>query len=176
MTIGLFSDTHGLLADDVISHLKDCDQIWHAGDIGNMETADKIESIGPPVHMVWGNIDGHELRKPYSLDWIATVNGLKVYMTHIGGYPGRYYKRVRTIIQKEKPDLYICGHSHILKVMPDKANNLLHMNPGACGIIGFHKFRTLLKFEIIEGKIKNLRAVELGLRGKIPKDSPLSQT
>lgn len=167
MTIGLISDTHGLVADDVIEQLTDCHQIWHAGDIGDSATAEKIVGIGPPVRMVWGNIDAPELRKSYPMDWIETVSGLKVYMTHIGGYPGRYYKRVYSTLLREQPDLYICGHSHILKVIPDKDLGLLHMNPGACGVIGFHKFRTMLKFEIIEGKVANLRAVELGLRGLI---------
>ena len=167
ISIGLISDTHSDLAKDVTTHLRDCDEIWHAGDIGNIETADALENIGVPLKMVWGNIDNKELRNRYPKDLIFTVEGLKVYITHIGGYPGRYYKAPKRIIKKEQPGLFICGHSHILKVMPDHSNKLLHMNPGACGFKGFHKFRTLLKFDISNGKVKNLRAVELGLRGKI---------
>ena len=167
MRIALISDTHSYLGQDVIDQIIDCDEIWHGGDIGNIDTAEAIEAIGPPVKMVWGNIDGRDLRITYPKDLIWEVEGIKVFMTHIGGYPGRYYKSPLRRIQEEKPNLFICGHSHILKVMPDRKNNLLHMNPGACGIKGFHKFRTLLKFEIINSKIENLQAVELGLRGRL---------
>ncbi len=167
MTIGLISDTHSYLGADVIKHIKDCDEIWHGGDIGDLATADAIEAVGPPVRMVWGNIDGGELRVNYKKDLIWEIEGLKVFMTHIGGYPGRYYKNPLKIIKEEKPGLYICGHSHILKVMRDKENNLLHMNPGACGYKGFHKFRTLLKFDIIDGEIKDLKAIDLGSRGSV---------
>lgn len=167
MRIALISDTHSYLGQDVIDQIQDCDEIWHGGDIGNIETADAIENIGPPVKMVWGNIDGRDLRITYPKDLIWEVDGIKIFMTHIGGYPGRYYKSPYKTILEEKPNLFICGHSHILKVMPDRKNNLLHMNPGACGIKGFHKFRTLLKFEIADSKIQNLQAVELGLRGRL---------
>ena len=167
MRIALISDTHSYLGQDVIEQIKDCDEIWHGGDIGNIETAEAIEALGPPVKMVWGNIDGRDLRITYPKDLIWEVGGIKVFMTHIGGYPGRYYKSPLQIIEAEKPNLFICGHSHILKVMPDKKRNLLHMNPGACGIKGFHKFRTILKFEINNAKIENLQAVELGLRGAL---------
>lgn len=167
-TVSLISDTHSHIGDDVIKHCIDADEIWHGGDIGDMATADKIEAIGPRVRMVWGNIDDALLRSTYPMDQIFEVQGLKVYMTHIGGYPDRYYKRVRTVIDQERPGLYICGHSHILKVMPDRQRKLLHMNPGACGIKGFHKFRTILKFEILDGKVNNLRAIELGLRSQMP--------
>ncbi len=167
MLIGLISDTHSYLGPDVRKHLKDCDEIWHGGDIGDLQTAEEIEAIGPAVRMVWGNIDGHELRVPFEKDLIWISEGLKVYMTHIGGYPGRYSKHAYHIIKKEQPGLFISGHSHILKVMKDAQNNLLHMNPGACGYKGFHKFRTILKFEINNGKVEKLRAIELGLRGKV---------
>jgi uncharacterized protein len=166
-TIGLISDTHSSLADDVVKHLRDCDEIWHAGDIGDFDTAHKLQSLNIPVRMVYGNIDEKGLQIDYPKDLIFTVEGLKVFITHIGGYPGKYYSDPKKIITKEKPGLFICGHSHILKVMPDKENGLIHMNPGACGFKGLHKFRTLLKFDITEGKISNLRAVELGLRGAI---------
>lgn len=167
MTIGLISDTHSYLGEDVIRNIQDCDEIWHGGDIGDLATAEAIEAIGPPVRMVWGNIDARDLRSTYEKDLIWTSDGVKVFMTHIGGYPGRYYKNPYHLIKKEQPDLFICGHSHILKVMRDKENNLIHMNPGACGYKGFHKFRTLLKFEINNGKIENLAAIELGERGKV---------
>lgn len=165
ITIGLIADTHSYLGQDVINHLIDCDEIWHAGDIGDLATADAIHRVGKKVRMVWGNIDDKDLRLSYPKDLIFTIEGLKVFMTHIGGYPGRYSKKPLELISKELPRLFICGHSHILKVMPDKKYNLLHMNPGACGNKGFHMFRTILKFEIDKGKVQNLRAIELGKRG-----------
>ncbi|MEL6124121.1 MAG: metallophosphoesterase family protein, partial [Bacteroidota bacterium] len=164
--IAVISDTHGYLGQDVIDHCQDATEIWHAGDIGDLATAEKIESIGKPVRMVWGNIDGAELRSHYPLDQRFVTAGLDVFMTHIGGYPPKLYKRVRSIVHQNTPDLYICGHSHILKVMRDKQIGYLHMNPGACGIKGFHKFRTMLKFDIVDGQISNLRAIELGLRSQ----------
>ncbi len=166
-SVALISDTHSYLGQDVIKHISDVDEIWHAGDIGVMGTAKEIEAIGPKTRMVWGNIDNKDLRAQYPLEQVFTLGGIKVYMVHIGGYPGRIYNKIKARIKQEQPDLYICGHSHILKVMRDQEHDLLHMNPGACGISGFHKFRTLLKFEIDNGAINNLRAIELGLRGKV---------
>ena len=163
--IYLISDTHSYLGDDVIEHLHDADEIWHAGDIGNLKIIDTLKSIGKPLRVVYGNIDDKEIQIETQRDEIFECEGLKVYMTHIGGYPGRYTKRVYADLHKEQPGLYICGHSHILKVMADKKLDLLHMNPGACGVIGFHKFRTILKFKIISGKVEELAAIELGLRG-----------
>ena len=165
MLISLISDTHSYLGDDVISNIEDSDEIWHASDVGKSEILDRLNLIAP-LKAVWGNIDGNDVKVETEKDLIWDANGLKVYMTHIGGYPGRYYKKPYHFIKKYQPDLFICGHSHILKVMKDKKNNLLHMNPGACGVVGFHQFRTLLKFEIKNGKIENLRAIELGLRSK----------
>lgn len=167
-SIALISDTHSYIGKDILKHLHDVDEIWHAGDIGDDKTAEQLENIGPPIRMVWGNIDGPSLRTKYPLEQVFTIDGLKVYMIHIGGYPGRLYKKAKSTIIKEKPQLYICGHSHILKVMKDHQHDLLHMNPGACGVAGFHKFRTMLKFDVKEGAIQNLRAIELGLRGKVP--------
>jgi putative phosphoesterase len=167
ITVGLISDTHSYLGEDVIKHLTDCDEVWHAGDIGDMATADAIHQVSKTIRMVWGNIDDNDLRLTYPKDLVFTVEGLKVYITHIGGYPSRYYKKPLEIIKEEQPGLFISGHSHILKVMPDKKYNLLHMNPGACGNKGFHTFRTFLKFEISERKVQNLRAIDLGKRGKI---------
>ncbi len=170
MLIGLISDTHAdSLAEDVIKHLADCDEVWHAGDLGTLPIVHFIEE-NYTSRMVYGNIDGPKIREIAPHNQSFEIEGLKVFMTHIGGYPSRYTKRVGAILRSEKPDLYICGHSHILKVMKDKKLNLIHMNPGACGHVGFHKFRTLLKFEISNGKIENLRAVELGVRGVISEE------
>jgi len=166
-SIALISDTHGYIGKDVLKHVSDVDEIWHAGDIGNDETAEQLENIGPTLRMVWGNIDGPSLRAKYPLEQVFIADGLKVYIIHIGGYPGRIYKKAKDTIIKERPQLYVCGHSHILKVIRDQKHHLLHMNPGACGVAGFHKFRTMLKFDIANGNIENLRAIELGIRGKV---------
>lgn len=164
--IALISDNHSYWGQDISDHVLDSDEIWHAGDIGH------LDSIAPfrdnkIFRAVYGNIDDTSVRSEFPLDSLFTVEGLKVYMTHIGGYPGKYSARVFNILQKEKPGLYICGHSHICKVMPDKKLGLLHMNPGAYGHHGFHSIRTLLKFDIVDGQIQQLRAIELGFRGRI---------
>lgn len=150
----------------ILKYIDGADEVWHAGDIGTTAVADGISKI-KPLRGVYGNIDGHELRSQFPENQIFSCQGVKVLMTHIGGYPGRYNPRVKKLIQEEKPQLYVCGHSHILKVIPDRKNNLLHMNPGACGIQGFHKVRTLLRFELNQGKIENLEAIELGQRGAL---------
>ncbi len=162
----LLSDTHGHLDQKIIKYINQADEVWHAGDIGSTAVADDISAL-KTLRGVFGNIDGHELRRQFPENQIFSSEGVKVLMTHIGGYPGRYNARVRNLILQEKPQLYICGHSHILKVIPDHKNNLLHMNPGACGIQGFHRVRTLLRFTLSRGKIENLEAIELGIRGKI---------
>lgn len=162
----LLSDTHGHLDEKILKYVRSVDEVWHAGDIGTTVVADGISKL-KMIRGVYGNIDGHELRSQFSENQIFSCDGVKVLMTHIGGYPGRYNSRVRNLIRVEKPQLYICGHSHILKVMQDRKNNLLHMNPGACGVQGFHKIRTLLRFELNQGKIENLEAVELGVRGQL---------
>lgn len=166
MKIGLLSDTHGFLDETVFTHFKDCDEIWHAGDIGAPEVADRLEAF-KPFCAVYGNIDGGPIRRRFPENLRMEVEGLSVFMTHIGGYPGRYTKRVRDILRSEKPGLYICGHSHILKVMPDKELGLLHINPGAFGKEGFHRMRTMVRFEIEDGEIQNLEVIELGLRGRV---------
>ncbi|THH41257.1 metallophosphoesterase family protein [Neolewinella litorea] len=165
--IGLLSDTHSYLDPAVFTHFADCDEVWHAGDVGDVAILDELEAFRP-VRAVYGNIDDSTLRRRLPLDLIFTVEGLRVMMTHIGGYPGRYTPRVRTLLDTERPGLYICGHSHILKVMPDKKRNLLHMNPGACGRHGFHRMRTLLRFTVGAGRVSELEAIELGLRGAVP--------
>ncbi len=176
MEIALISDTHSdHLEEDVIHHLKDCDEVWHAGDLGTLPILEYCEQ-NYTFRSVYGNIDGRKIRRIAPLDNVFEVEGVKVYITHIGGYPGRYTKRVREKIVGINPDLYICGHSHICKVMRDKKLNLIHMNPGACGHVGFHTMRTMLKFSINNGKIDNLRVVELGLRGiKVKPNGEISQ-
>jgi len=164
--IGLISDTHSYLDEAVLKHFKNCDEIWHAGDIGSSELADKLSSF-KPFRAVYGNIDGAELRRMYPLDLRFLCEGLDVFMTHIGGYPGNYNPRVKQQLNENAPDLFICGHSHILKVMPDKQFNMLHMNPGAAGIHGFHLKKTILRFTINAGKIEGLEAIELGDRAKL---------
>lgn len=158
--IGLMSDTHSYLHPDVFKYFDKVDEIWHAGDIGNVDLADKLEAF-KPFRAVYGNIDGADLRVRYPLNLPFEVEGVKVFITHIGGYPGKYAPGVKDLLLKEKPKVFICGHSHILKVMPDPALQLLHINPGACGIQGWHKVKTLLRFELSEGNISQLEVIEL---------------
>ena len=163
--ICLISDTHSYMGADVLMHCKEADEIWHAGDIGAVNVLDTLRNTGKPVRAVYGNIDDKTIRAELPLDLLFTCEKLRVFITHIGSYPGRYTKRVRAILEKERPDLYICGHSHICKVMKDPHLGLLHMNPGACGQVGFHSIRTLLKFTCKDGQIQKLSVVELGRRG-----------
>ncbi len=162
--IGLLSDTHSFLDETLFTHFKDCDEIWHAGDIGDLKVADKLEGF-KPFKAVFGNIDGAKARVRYPENLRFEKEGLDVWITHIGGYPGRYNIRVRDEIKSNPPDLFICGHSHILKAMPDKKLNLIHLNPGACGNEGFHKVRTAMRFEIQNGKLGKLEVIELAIRG-----------
>ncbi|MEO1053321.1 MAG: metallophosphoesterase family protein [Bacteroidota bacterium] len=164
MKIGLISDTHSYLDDKVFSYFDKCDEVWHAGDIGSIDVADKLSDF-KPFKAVYGNIDGHDIRNQYPEHLQFECAGSKVWITHIGGYPPKYTPAMKKLLAEHTPDLFICGHSHILKVMSDpKMNNLLHMNPGAAGKHGFHKIRTLLRFEINEGKIGQVQAIELGKR------------
>jgi len=163
--IGLLSDTHSFLDPTILEHFSECDELWHAGDIGNPEVINQLEAF-KPVRAVYGNIDSSEIRKDYPLDLRFDCEGMDVFITHIGGYPERYTKRVRELMQKDPPGLYICGHSHILKVMYDKKYQVLHMNPGACGHEGFHQFRTVLRFDINKGRVENAEVIELGNRGQ----------
>ena len=157
--IGLLSDTHGWLDEAVFRHFADCDEIWHAGDFGGIEVSDKIREVAI-LRGVFGNIDGLVVRKTYSKELSFTCEGLNVYITHIGGYPGKYEKGIKEKLKSLKPDLYICGHSHICKVMRDKSLNLVHFNPGAIGQKGFHKKRTMMKFGIENGKLLNINILE----------------
>ena len=162
--IGLLSDTHSHIDDSIIQYLEPCDEIWHGGDIGEQSVTDTLSGL-KPLRAVHGNIDHGTVKADFPQDLRFNIDGLDVYITHIGGYPGRYNKRVTQVFETNPPKLFICGHSHICKVMYDKQYNFLHMNPGACGHHGFHKMRTLLRFDIVEGIIKNLEVVELGIRG-----------
>ena len=161
--IGLLSDTHAVLDDRVFRHFETCDEIWHAGDIGNMEVADRLSAFNP-LRAVYGNVDGHEVRRVYPQHNRFFCEGVDVWITHIGGYPGKYAQEVKPTIYHHPPKLFISGHSHILKVMYDKRLGLLHINPGAEGLYGFHKVRTLVRFEIEAAEIRNLEVIELGDR------------
>ena len=158
--ISLLSDTHSVLDERFIPHLKDSDEIWHAGDIGSLDIYDKLNEISK-VKAVYGNIDNHQIRITLASEVFFKCEGINIYMTHIGGYPGKYYKAVKEKIEKTKPDIFICGHSHILKVMNDKINNLLFINPGAAGNHGIHQVKTIVQFIINEKKISDLKIIEL---------------
>ena len=166
LRIGLLSDTHSYLHPAILPQFAECDEIWHAGDIGSTAVADALETF-KPFRAVYGNIDGGALRLRYPEDLHFECEGLRVYMTHIGGYPGKYPARVKKALLAERPGLFICGHSHILKVMPDPGLQLLHINPGACGREGFHKMCTVIRFTLDTGKVKGLEVIELGLRGRL---------
>jgi putative phosphoesterase len=164
--IGIISDTHNYLDENVFDYFKDVDMIWHAGDIGTQEVTDKLKAF-KPLYAVHGNIDGHELRAEFPENQLIDVEGCKVFITHIAGAVGKYNSRVVKIIQEQKPAILVCGHSHIVKVIKDINYNLLHINSGAAGIHGFHKMRSIIRFEIDNGKPQKMELIELGLRGKI---------
>lgn len=155
----LLSDTHGFLDDAILKHVKWADEVWHAGDIGDLSVTDTLKQL-KPLKAVYGNIDNAQARQEFPLDQRFHCEEVSVWMTHIGGYPGRYDPRVKSEIAAHPPDLFICGHSHILKVMRDTKLHLLHMNPGAAGIYGFHTVRTLLRFEVDGKELKNLEVIE----------------
>ena len=159
----LLSDTHGHIDDAILGHAGAADEVWHAGDIGDEQVTDALEGVAT-LRAVHGNIDGHRLRSAYPEHQRFSCEGVDTWITHIGGYPGRYDKRVREAIRADPPRLFICGHSHILKVVNDKALGLLHMNPGACGKYGFHQVRTMLRFALDDGNITDLTVIELGKR------------
>lgn len=162
--IGLISDTHNFLDPHVFKHFEACDEIWHAGDFGTVELANQLRSF-KPLRGVYGNIDGYDVRSIYPEKLIWTCEEVKVYMTHIGGYPDKYAKGIKQELIANKAQLFICGHSHILKVIYDNKIHCLHMNPGAAGNQGWHKVRTLLRFTIDGKNIKDCEVVELGMRG-----------
>ncbi len=161
--IGLISDTHGHLDPRVAHHFKEVDEIWHAGDIGNLGVTDELAKI-TTVRAVYGNIDSAEVRAEFPLDLKFKVEGVNIWMTHIGGRPPRFNKRVAPMLQRERPQAFICGHSHILMVKFHKPTETLYMNPGAAGIHGFHKMRTLIRFSIEAGKFSDMQVIELGPR------------
>ena len=157
----LLSDTHSHIDDTILKYVKLADEVWHAGDIGDLKVTDTIKKI-KPLRAVFGNIDNHEARLEFPLNNRFLCEGVDVLITHIGGYPGKYSPAIREEITQNPPKLFICGHSHILKVMFDKKLNCLHMNPGAAGISGFHQKRTMLRFEIDGDKIQSLEVIEIG--------------
>lgn len=168
MKIGLLSDTHSYLDPKVLTYFKDCDEIWHAGDIGDRIVVDELEKL-KPLRAVFGNIDDKDMQVRYSEDAWFTCEGLTIWMTHIGGAPPNYNPRIKKIFKEHIPDIFVCGHSHILRVKRDsKYKNLLYFNPGAAGNQGFHHMKTIMRFEIVGKEIKNLEVIELGKRGAIP--------
>ena len=166
MKIGLISDTHGWINPRLFEHFKDVDEIWHAGDIGNIETADALAAF-KPVKAVYGNIDDAIVRRAYKEQLRFIAGGMKIWITHIGGSPGYYLPKLKKAINDDPPDLFICGHSHIAKIMFDKKGGFLFINPGAAGYNGFHNIMTAVRFMIDDGKIHDLELIELGERGKV---------
>ena len=164
--IGLLSDTHAWWDERYLKHFEQCDEIWHVGDIGSVEVAEKLAAFRP-LRAVYGNVDGHELRLMFPEVLRFEVEGAEVLMKHIGGYPGKYDPSIRNTLLMNPPKLFISGHSHILKVKYDDHLGLLHINPGAAGTYGFHKVRTLVRFEIDGGKFQNLEVIELGMETKL---------
>lgn len=163
--IGLISDTHGYMDDRILHHLKGVDEIWHAGDIGDLSVTDALMSVAP-MRVVYGNIDGAKLRAEFPLHQRFRLEEMRIWMTHIGGPVGRYDYRIRERMFKDKPEIFVCGHSHICKVQMDKKLGTIYMNPGAAGRHGFHKVRTMLRFNLDKGELKDLEVVELGSRAK----------
>lgn len=157
----LLSDTHGHIDDRILTYASEADEVWHAGDIGDLKVTEALKKVAS-LKAVYGNIDSAEIRKEFPLNQRFLCEKVAVWITHIGGYPGKYSPTIRDEIKQNPPKLFICGHSHILKVMHDKQLDLLHMNPGAIGKYGFHKVRTMLRFEIDNENISNLEVIELG--------------
>jgi uncharacterized protein len=164
--IGLISDTHGFLDEKVFDHFKQYDEIWHAGDFGSIQIAEKLAAF-KPLKGVYGNIDGYDVRSVYPLQLRWQCEEVSVFMTHIGGYPGKYTKEVKQELATQPTQLFISGHSHILKIMYDEKYHCLHMNPGAAGRQGWHKMRTLIRFTIDKANIKDCEVIELGLRAAL---------
>lgn len=162
--IGLLSDTHDYWDDRFAEYFADCDEVWHAGDIGSLELARRFEAVGKPFKAISGNIDDYKTRLAYPEKLRFTLEKVDVLMTHIGGYPGKYDFKIRQELFANPPKLFVCGHSHILRVMFDKSLQCLCMNPGAAGKYGFHKVRTLLRFILDDGNIRDLEVIELGER------------
>lgn len=160
MKVGILSDTHGTLIPQLFSFFRDVDEIWHAGDIGNIETAEQLAAF-KPIRAVYGNADDHIVRMQYPEDQFFHIEDVDVFMTHIGGYPGKYMPEVKYILEHRRPQLYICGHSHILKVIYDQKLQLLHINPGAAGKTGFHNKITMIRLTIEGKEFKDLEIFEI---------------
>ena len=156
----LLSDTHGHVDDHIMKYVKESDEVWHAGDIGTTQVTDTISNL-KPLRAVFGNIDNHELRLSFPDELLFECEDMNIYMTHIGGRPGRYSKGISEKIRSLKPKIFICGHSHILKIQFDKVNQLLFINPGAIGKHGFHKVRTMVRFVIDKSDIKNMQVIDV---------------
>ena len=159
--IGLLSDTHGYWDERYSRYFAECDEIWHAGDIGDLTIIDRLEKVAPVVRAVYGNIDSQEARRRFKEMEIFTTDGVKVVMTHIGGYPGRYAPGIRNRLDLSAPNVFVSGHSHILKIMPDREFNLLHINPGAAGKQGWQTVRTLVIITINNGAVTDAEVIEL---------------
>lgn len=164
MKIGIISDTHGFWDDKYATYLGECDEVWHAGDIGSMEVADRFEALGPRFRAVYGNIDDYDMRSRYGELLRFEAGGVDVLMKHIGGYPGHYDRSVERIMCTRPPRLFVSGHSHILKIMPDKQLGLLHVNPGAAGHAGWQKERTLVRLTIEHATFTDCEVITLGVR------------
>lgn len=159
----LLSDTHSHIDETIVKYVNQADEVWHAGDIGDLVVTDTIKNL-KPLRGVYGNIDDHKARMEFPLHNRFMCEEVDVWMTHIGGYPGKYNPNLKVEMATNPPKLFICGHSHILKVIFDKKHNLLHINPGAAGKSGFHQLRTMLRFVIDHDKIKDLEIIEIGKR------------
>lgn len=165
MKIGLLSDTHSDLDPNVFEYFKSCDEVWHAGDIGDPAVALKLEAF-KPFRAVYGNIDNKDLQVKFPEDLWFECEGLTVWMTHIGGAPPNYNPRIKKVLKEKIPDMFICGHSHILRIKKDAAyNGMLYLNPGAAGNHGFHHIKTIVRFDVTGKEIKNMEVIELGKRG-----------
>ena len=160
MKIGLLSDTHSIIDKRILKFFENCDEIWHAGDIGTIKTLELLEKF-KKIRAVYGNIDNHQIRKEVNEFLLLKYEKLVILIIHIAGKPPKYNKITYNLIKKHKPNILICGHSHILKIHRDKENDILIINPGASGNVGFHKFKTAIRFNIINSNIKNLKIIEL---------------
>jgi putative phosphoesterase len=165
MRIGVLSDTHGFLDEAELIHFERCDEIWHAGDFGSTEVLERLAAF-KPLRGVFGNVDGPEVRARVPRDQVWSAENARIYMTHIGGYPGRYDPRALTEIARHAPDVFLCGHSHIVRIMRDPKHALLHINPGAIGHSGWHKQRTAVRFRIDDRTISDVELITLGPRGR----------
>jgi uncharacterized protein len=167
MKIGLLSDTHGFLDPRIFTHFSGCDEIWHAGDIGDLSLAEELQRF-KPLRGVYGNIDDRNVQSRFPEDCRFTCEGIDVWITHIGGVPPNYNPRIKKLLKEQSPDLFICGHSHLLRIQRDtNFNNMLFVNPGAAGNQGFHKTKTIVRFEVHANKIEGMEVIELGKRGAL---------